>query len=25
MRTHLIRVRDAYRGAAQNKDESVHD
>lgn len=25
MRTHLIRVRDAYRGAALNKDESVHD
>jgi len=25
MRNHLIRVRDAYRGAAQNKDESVHD
>ncbi len=25
MRAHLLRVRDAYRGAAKNKDESVHD
>jgi GntR family transcriptional repressor for pyruvate dehydrogenase complex len=25
MRTHLVRVRDAYRGAAQGKDQSVHD
>ncbi|MBB5391891.1 MULTISPECIES: FadR/GntR family transcriptional regulator [unclassified Herbaspirillum] len=25
MRRHLIHVRDAYRGAARNKDESVHD
>jgi GntR family transcriptional repressor for pyruvate dehydrogenase complex len=25
MRSHLTRVRDAYRGAAGSKDESVHD
>jgi GntR family transcriptional regulator, transcriptional repressor for pyruvate dehydrogenase complex len=25
MRAHLTRVRDAYRGAAGSKDESVHD
>lgn len=25
MRNHLQHVRDAYRGAATNKDESVHD
>lgn len=25
MRNHLIHVRDAYRGAAPDKDESVHD
>jgi GntR family transcriptional repressor for pyruvate dehydrogenase complex len=25
MRSHLIHVRDAYRGAAPSRDESVHD